>query len=145
MSKPDNAYDLARSEARGHEERDISLRVILIGAVGISALIIVAAFGMRLLFDFYLAREIRRSPAANPLAVVQGKRLPPEPRLLPEPIEQLRQLRAEEAARLHSYGWVDRSQGIVQIPIERAMELVAEHGVRLEEETAAAGSKDNAE
>ena len=30
---------------------------------------------------------------------------------------------AEE--RLHGYGWVDRSRGIVRIPIERAMELVA--------------------
>jgi hypothetical protein len=136
MSKSDNAFDLTRSEARGHEERDISLRAILIGAVGISALIVVAAFGMRLLFDFYLAREIRRSPAANPLAVVQGKRLPPEPRLLPEPIEQLRALRTEESAALQTYGWVDRSRRIVRIPIERAMDLVAQRGLRVEEEGA---------
>jgi hypothetical protein len=134
MSDHDRAYDQARSEARGHEERDISLRAVVIGGAGIAALVVVAVFGMRLLFDFYLAREIRRSPAANPLAVAEGKRLPPEPRLLPEPIEQLRILRTEEDATLGTYGWVDRPGGVVRIPIERAMELVAQRGVRVEEE-----------
>jgi hypothetical protein len=33
--------------------------------------------------------------------------------------------RAVREERLRSYGWVDRRQGIVHIPIERAMELVA--------------------
>ena len=29
----------------------------------------------------------------------------------------------EEAATLHSYGWVDKEKGVARIPIERAMEL----------------------
>jgi hypothetical protein len=33
--------------------------------------------------------------------------------------------RAERAARLNGYGWVDRSKGLVHIPIERAMEQAA--------------------
>ncbi|HXT96420.1 MAG TPA: hypothetical protein VN853_08970 [Polyangia bacterium] len=33
--------------------------------------------------------------------------------------------RAERSARLNGYGWVDRSKGIVHIPIERAMDEVA--------------------
>ncbi|HVV51198.1 MAG TPA: hypothetical protein VHO06_16130 [Polyangia bacterium] len=33
--------------------------------------------------------------------------------------------RAERAARLNGYGWIDRSKGIVHIPIERAMDEVA--------------------
>jgi hypothetical protein len=33
--------------------------------------------------------------------------------------------RAERAARLNGYGWVDRSKGIAHIPIERAMDAVA--------------------
>jgi hypothetical protein len=35
-------------------------------------------------------------------------------------------LRAEQAARLESYGWVDRNAGIIHVPIERAMEQVLE-------------------
>jgi hypothetical protein len=37
--------------------------------------------------------------------------------------------RARRRERLESYGWVDREKGIVHLPIERAMELVAQ-GVR---------------
>jgi hypothetical protein len=33
--------------------------------------------------------------------------------------------RAARAARLNGYGWVDRSKGIVHIPIERAMDEAA--------------------
>jgi len=32
--------------------------------------------------------------------------------------------RAQERQRLDSYGWVDRGQGLVHIPVERAVELV---------------------
>ncbi|HVZ89233.1 MAG TPA: hypothetical protein VHG72_19860 [Polyangia bacterium] len=32
--------------------------------------------------------------------------------------------RAERAALLNGYGWIDRSKGIVHVPIERAMEQV---------------------
>jgi hypothetical protein len=33
--------------------------------------------------------------------------------------------RAVREERLRSYGWVDRRAGVVHVPIERAMELVA--------------------
>ena len=42
-----------------------------------------------------------------------------------EPVsEDLKALRAREAAQLHSYQYVDRAKGAVRIPIERAMELL---------------------
>jgi hypothetical protein len=40
-----------------------------------------------------------------------------------EPAE-LRTVEAAQIDQLHGYRWVDRSQGVVAIPIERAMELV---------------------
>jgi hypothetical protein len=38
--------------------------------------------------------------------------------------DQAPRLRAEQGARLESYGWVDRSAGVIHVPIERAMEQV---------------------
>jgi hypothetical protein len=38
-------------------------------------------------------------------------------------------MRAEEDASLNSYGWVDKEQGVVHIPIERAMDTVVERGL----------------
>jgi len=43
--------------------------------------------------------------------------------------EQLRDLRRTEDAALSSYGWVDRQTGVVRIPIDRAIDLVAEKGI----------------
>lgn len=39
-------------------------------------------------------------------------------------IKNLADLRAENAAKLEKYAWVDRAKGSVQIPITQAMELV---------------------
>ena len=47
----------------------------------------------------------------------------PGPRLQPEPARDLAALRREKYAMLHEYAWLDRRDGIVRIPIERAMEL----------------------
>jgi hypothetical protein len=41
------------------------------------------------------------------------------------PAEELQRVRAEQLAGLSSYRWVDEKAGVVAIPIERAMELVA--------------------
>jgi hypothetical protein len=41
---------------------------------------------------------------------------------------ELRKKQAEQAA---SYAWVDQSKGIVQLPVDRAMELIVEeHGAK---------------
>jgi hypothetical protein len=44
--------------------------------------------------------------------------------------QQLRDLHNTEKAGLEHYGWIDQPKGIVRIPIDRAIELVAEKGVR---------------
>jgi cytochrome c oxidase cbb3-type subunit III len=43
--------------------------------------------------------------------------------------QALQELRTAEDAVLHSYGWVDRAAGIVRMPIDRAMEVLAERGL----------------
>jgi hypothetical protein len=42
-----------------------------------------------------------------------------------QPQTDLERMRATEEAILNSYGWVDREAGIVRIPIDRAMEVLA--------------------
>jgi hypothetical protein len=41
----------------------------------------------------------------------------------------LQQLREAESAKLNSYGWIDKSTGVVRIPIDRAMDLLAQRGL----------------
>ena len=54
---------------------------------------------------------------------------PPLPRLQVYPVTRWKDFQAAERERLASYGWMDRSSGAVHVPIERAMELVAQRGV----------------
>ncbi len=112
-----------------HETSDINIRAVF--GFGV-ALVVVAAgihFLIWLLFGYFTAREARRVPLAYPMAVSQGQRTPPEPRLQTTPREDLQELRASEDAALRSYGWVDKNAGIVRIPIDEAIRLTLQRGL----------------
>jgi hypothetical protein len=47
-------------------------------------------------------------------------------KVLTQPYEALQQLDAQQLEQLNSYGWVSQADGTVRIPIDRAMELIAE-------------------
>jgi hypothetical protein len=51
---------------------------------------------------------------------------PPAPRLQPNPAQDFQAFYATQQANLDSYGWVDQEKGVVHIPIEHAMEMLAE-------------------
>ncbi len=40
--------------------------------------------------------------------------------------DNLAKLRAKQAAQAASYGWVDHKAGVVQLPLDRAMELTVQ-------------------
>jgi hypothetical protein len=48
---------------------------------------------------------------------------------LPQPLGELAALRQREDRLLHGYAWVDRQAGIVRIPIDDAIDLVASRGL----------------
>ena len=62
-----------------------------------------------------------------PLAVGRIKE-PPTPRLQTQPFKDVYQLKSSQLEKLHSYGWIDQSTGVVHIPIDEAMRLVTERG-----------------
>jgi hypothetical protein len=46
-----------------------------------------------------------------------------------QPKADLDRLRADESQRLTTYGWVDRKQRVVRIPIEQAIDLLVGRGI----------------
>ena len=54
---------------------------------------------------------------------------PPAPRLEVHPKDDLDHLRAAEYTQLTTFGWVDRNGRVVHVPIEHAMQLLAERGL----------------
>lgn len=129
----------AEPAGRGHEERDVPLRPLIISGVCLVVLAGLSLLAMWLLFDYFAARRARLEAVPSPM--FEARQLPPEPRLQVSPQQDMRQMRATEMAALHSYGWVDRQAGIVRIPIERAIELLAERGLPAGREGQGVGEK----
>ncbi|MFQ5983182.1 MAG: hypothetical protein ACE5KS_07400 [Woeseiaceae bacterium] len=113
--------------ARGHETRDLSIRPIAMFGVGLAVVTGVVLLLMGVMFAYFSSIEQKLDVPPSPLA--ETRRPTPEPRLQVDPAEDLKQMRAEEDAALNNYAWVDRQTGIVRIPIDRAIELLAERGL----------------
>ena len=113
----------------GHEKRDVNISgvvVFIIVLVVVGALIQGAVWVLYRHFDQTVARA---RVAEFPLAEDSMRRLPPEPRLQVDPREDMANLRRSEDDVLNSYAWVDRNAGVVRIPIDQAMKLIAERGM----------------
>ena len=78
-------------------------------------------------YQLFSSQAIAADPAPSSLA--STRQPPSEPRLQVTPGQELTAMREAENAILYSYGWVDRNAGIVRLPIQRAMELLAERGL----------------
>jgi hypothetical protein len=110
----------------GHESEDAIdyTKVILVGVFSLVAFALGTVWALGI-----LRHETAKAHAATGV--------PREPSLIGKPeigiVDQvlfegdhrLAAWRAERAARLNGYGWVDRSKGIAHIPIERAMDQAA--------------------
>ncbi len=109
-----------------HEQRDANIRSLVKFGAGLSALVVFALVTMWLLFDYLAARP---APGPEPSPMAREREAPPAPRLQVAPGTDLDRLRTNEDSALNSYGWVDREAGIVHIPIDKAIDLVAERGL----------------
>jgi hypothetical protein len=52
----------------------------------------------------------------------------PQPRVQTGQRAQLRELQKQQLSRLHVYRWVDQKNGLIEIPIDRAMQILAGEG-----------------
>ena len=96
--------------------------------MGVSLLVVAVVSGVLVFFLLrgfvtWRAKGAETSPVMPPPAAVGG------PQLLARPERELDEVRTAEKERLSSYGWVDQASGVAHIPIERAIELVAERGL----------------
>jgi hypothetical protein len=107
-----------------HELKDVNVRNLLMLGGALCGITIGGLLSMGLLFGNYSSQPASGAP---PTALEMEPQVLPQPHLqLHEHLDLERKRQAEDAI-LTSYGWVDRKAGVVRIPIERAMELVAEH------------------
>lgn len=116
----------------GHEIRfeqsDISARpTVLTGAAIFVGVLIVTGVVWGVLWAYV---RYRTEAVLTPTPAEQGYHaVPPYPRLQESPHADLQQFRAAQEWQLHHYGWVNEKNGVVRIPIDRAMDLLAQRGI----------------
>ena len=127
--EPDNNPSVA------HEHTDADSRSITRFGISLAFLIVLSQLLLWWVFDHLSDRETKLSPHVPAIVKAQGQMLPPEPRLQGNapldvnPRLDLKQMRANEDAFLNHYGWIDPDHGIVHVPINEALDVVAKTGL----------------
>ncbi len=103
-----------------HEDPDVRTWRVLLLVFGFVGFVILLGGGLNLYFRAITANE----PLSTPL------RRFPAPELQPNPRGDWASFHRAQSAGLEGYGWVDRKNGLVHIPIERAMALVVARGTQ---------------
>ena len=117
----------ANDHVEGHQPYEERIRPVVLFTVWLAVGTLAVLGLMKLAHDAFEREARGGSKPLHPLAAEREE--PPEPRLQAMPAIDLLQFRAREDERLSTYGWVDRQAGVVHLPIERAMELVAKEGL----------------
>lgn len=97
--------------------RPVSLAAIIAIFIGFGLFLIL----VKLAYVPHPPAYIPETEVPDKLAADQQWQATPRARLA-----YLHELRSEHEKQLQSYGWVDRKAGVVQIPIDRAMDLVVQ-------------------
>ena len=111
-----------------YEHSDISALKVLFTGVGI-LLGTWAIVSMLYLFYAFLVNEKMATAPGAPVRAAGRTLEPPQPRLETSSVRDLAALRAAEDKQLNGYAWADKQKGVVSIPIERAMDLIAQRGI----------------
>ena len=131
-----NHTETETGHARGYEQRDVSVGFFGKVILGFTLLTLVG-MAVSLCFLNTVDKRHRATDTIPPPLAGTLPKQPPEPRLQVNPGEELQQYKAIEEAPLSRYEWIDTKNGIVRIPIDRAIELLAERGLPVRAEPGA--------
>ena len=142
-----------RNEDITHEVSDVDTRSILWFVLALAGIIALSMVLLRGMFNIFEAWTRKAEGERPPMARSEEERLPRGPRLqgapgfkvedespalkeeekdleLKEPQAELRAVQKIWKYQLENYGWVDREQGLVSIPINEAMKQIATKGIQ---------------
>jgi len=108
----------------GHETTDIDVWAVskfAFGLVFVTLVSLVMLFGLMKYFQSQETPEVMKP--------IDPVKLFPQPQLQVKPIPDLKEFHADEDKVLDSYGWVDQPKGVVRIPIDQAIDVLAKRGL----------------
>ncbi|MFL6300079.1 MAG: hypothetical protein ACJ71N_05685 [Terriglobales bacterium] len=123
-----------------HESSDANVRAIYTFGVWLAvlgALCALATWGGLRAMEAFADHQDKARMAANPMVPEARMKMPaeaaahefPTPQLQRDDAAEMSEEIADENFKLTHYQWVDQSQGVVRIPIDKAMQLVLQRGL----------------
>jgi hypothetical protein len=135
------------------EREDLAPRPILLFLLALAAGCVLVYFILRGMYSYLDSYESHHQPVQSPLVqqntadtrvVLPGDVVKfPQPRLETDERLEINDFREQEEQTLNSYGWVDQPAGVMHIPIDRAMHLVAQRGLPTRPQAGSARSDGN--
>jgi len=123
----------------GFERQDLTAQGVFAFLIGLAVGGVLVYFIIWGLYHFMDARQPSHQSQQSPLVkqvetdtrIVSPDEIAkfPQPRLERHERVEIKDFRLKEEQTLNSYGWVDEKTGVVHIPIERAMQLLAQRGL----------------
>ena len=126
--------DVRESIRVGHETTDVNVLGLFAFAFGTLLTVVGIMIGLVIVFGVfrYLHTRLDERTARQEPGAASRVHVAPDydgPLLQVKPEEDLRWMRDHNAIDLNNYDWVDQSAGVVRLPIDRAMDLIAERGL----------------
>ena len=117
----------AAKPSPGYEVSDAKISLPIVGGIALVMLLLVAVLLVAGVFYALVAYHDAKDEGLSPMA---ASRMPPQgPRLLPDTPDQVEAQSVAERALLTRYSWIDKENGFVRIPLDRAMRLVVQRGL----------------
>jgi hypothetical protein len=121
-TKPPGA-EAHRTPGENYEHSDANVKEILKSGLWLAVILFVVFVAMRWTFG----AMGKMTPMGEPASPFEDTRMmPPAPRLQVDPQLELHNYCASQVQSLTTYGWKDSRSGIVQIPVDRAIDLLVE-------------------
>jgi hypothetical protein len=111
-------------------DHELDYKSIVRFAVGLLVATLIILALMWAMGDWFKRAEEARDRAPPPLPEAREDPIPPGPRLQTTPPRDMDELRAQDQQALTTYGWVDKERGVARIPVDRAMSILVEKGLR---------------
>jgi hypothetical protein len=115
------------AHSQGYEKTDASPRSLVHFALTMAAILVATCLALIWLFKHFQKTQNPGSVVAAPFAAERP--LPSPPRIQANPGADMQSYSESQQNLLNTYGWIDRQNGVVRMPIDRAMELLLERGL----------------
>jgi hypothetical protein len=119
--------DLHEHRATGHEANSLRVRGLLVFAAALIGVTVLVSVILALVMREFSNEESELDRLEVPRFAGDTREFP-APKIGADPTEELTRMKREDLERLAEYGWNDRAAGIAHIPIDRAIDILAERG-----------------